>query len=403
MVAQHAQMNTQASPRRSMSADTNGYNLRMPTRRTSHGQPQNLDQPATWRWDIFCRVIDNHGDLGVCWRLSADLAARGHQVRLWVDDASALAWMAPAGHPRVQVLPWRDHPLDAGDAPGDVVIEAFGCELPPSYQAALADATKVRPHHPPVWINLEYLSAETYVERSHGLPSPVMAGPAKGLTKWFFYPGFTPRTGGLLREPGMDADWRNAPTAEHATRPRSTRALRISLFCYEPPALTAWLHGLSRASHPSHLWVAAGRSQAAVRRSLPAGHRHGASLNLRHLPYLTQAGYDRLLRHADLNVVRGEDSLVRALWAGRPLVWHIYPQDDGAHHAKLEAFLSLSQAPDSLKDYHRRWNDDQPQPLPELTPQLLSPWRDWAKALRQRLLAQPDLTTQLIAFVAGKR
>jgi len=126
-------------------------------------------------------------------------------------------------------------------------------------------------------------------------------------------------------------------------------------------------------------------------------------LNLRHLPYLTQAGYDRLLRHADLNVVRGEDSLVRALWAGRPLVWHIYPQDDGAHHAKLEAFLSLSQAPDSLKDYHRRWNDDQPQPLPELTPQLLSPWRDWAKALRQRLLAQPDLTTQLIAFVAGKR
>jgi uncharacterized repeat protein (TIGR03837 family) len=235
------------------------------------------------------------------------------------------------------------------------------------------------------------------------LPSPVMAGPAKGLTKWFFYPGFTPRTGGLLREPSMDADWRNAPTAEHATRPSSTRALRISLFCYEPPALPAWLQGLSQGRHLTHLWVAAGRSQTAVRRCLPSGHRHGAALNLRHLPYLTQAGYDGLLRHADLNFVRGEDSLVRALWAGRPLVWHIYPQDDGAHHDKLEAFLSLSQAPDSLKDYHRRWNADQPQPLPELTPQLLCSWRDWAQALRQRLLAQPDLTTQLIAFVAGKR
>ncbi|HEY0886111.1 MAG TPA: elongation factor P maturation arginine rhamnosyltransferase EarP, partial [Ramlibacter sp.] len=20
-------------------------------------------------WDIFCKVIDNHGDIGVCWRL----------------------------------------------------------------------------------------------------------------------------------------------------------------------------------------------------------------------------------------------------------------------------------------------------------------------------------------------
>ena len=61
-------------------------------------------------WDIFCRVIDNHGDLGVCWRLSCDLAARGQQVRLWVDDASALQWMASGALqgevPDVRVLPW---------------------------------------------------------------------------------------------------------------------------------------------------------------------------------------------------------------------------------------------------------------------------------------------------------
>ncbi|MEO7887531.1 MAG: elongation factor P maturation arginine rhamnosyltransferase EarP, partial [Polaromonas sp.] len=43
------------------------------------------------QWDIFCKVIDNFGDIGVCWRLAADLASRGHKVRLWVDDASALA------------------------------------------------------------------------------------------------------------------------------------------------------------------------------------------------------------------------------------------------------------------------------------------------------------------------
>ena len=58
-------------------------------------------------WDIFCKVIDNHGDIGVCWRLATQLAARGHEVRLWVDDAAALDWMAPGGHDRVQVLAWK--------------------------------------------------------------------------------------------------------------------------------------------------------------------------------------------------------------------------------------------------------------------------------------------------------
>jgi uncharacterized repeat protein (TIGR03837 family) len=93
-------------------------------------------------WDIFCRVIDNHGDLGVCWRLSADLASRGHSIRLWVDDASALVWMAPDAKPNAEgraqlitttgsvvVRAWHDA-LHGLDQPSDVWVEAFGCELP---------------------------------------------------------------------------------------------------------------------------------------------------------------------------------------------------------------------------------------------------------------------------------
>ena len=157
-----------------------------------------FDPPSSpsLRWDIFCRVIDNHGDLGVCWRLCADLAQRGHTVRLWVDDASALAWMAPQGCTGVAVHVWPTSNNDYPDC-ADVVIEAFGCELPEHVQSTIA--AKQSP--PVVWINLEYLSAEDFVERCHGLPSPVMSGPAKGCTKWFFYPGFTPATGGLLCEP----------------------------------------------------------------------------------------------------------------------------------------------------------------------------------------------------------
>ena len=159
-------------------------------------------------WDIFCRVIDNHGDIGVCWRLSRDLVKRGHQVRLWVDDASALTWMAPEGlsaWPAVTLRAWQEAE-DAARiqdlAAGDIVIEAFGCELPAPFVARM-----VRPS-PPVWINLEYLSAEAYVERCHGLRSPVCSGPGAGLNKWFFYPGFTEATGGLMREPDLLTDSR---------------------------------------------------------------------------------------------------------------------------------------------------------------------------------------------------
>lgn len=110
----------------------------------AHPAPQATpDQPSLW-WDVFCRVIDNHGDLGVLWRLSRQLARRGQRVRLWVDDASALQWMAPEGEPGVQVLPWSlsesRHTVQDADAwpRADVWVEGFGCEISPEFIAAHA-------------------------------------------------------------------------------------------------------------------------------------------------------------------------------------------------------------------------------------------------------------------------
>ena len=371
-------------------------------------------------WDIFCRVIDNHGDLGVCWRLSCDLAARGQQVRLWVDDASALQWMAPGALqgevPGVRVLPWTqpiDPALLASLPASNVWVEAFGCEIAPEFIAACAcpssaggrfDSTSM-----PTWINLEYLSAEPWVERMHALPSPVQHGPAAGRTKWFFYPGFTPHTGGLLREQDLaarrqafdGAAWLQAQGID-------ARGERItSLFCYEPPPLGALLRQLDTATTPTHLLVTAGRAARAVARCLEdendlqrlSGQRE--QLSLSYLPHLTQRAYDELLWACDVNFVRGEDSLVRALWAGAPLVWHIYPQpEDDAHHAKLGAFLDWLQAPASLRRFHHVWNGIEAGPLPEID---LPGWRACVQAARQRLLEQPDLGTQLIGFVAQKR
>ena len=377
-------------------------------------------------------MIDNHGDLGVCWRLARDLSARGQHVRLWVDDASALAWMAPGALqgdvPGVQVLPWasaQDAQAVAAltaSAPARAWAEAFGCEIPPEFIAAGAGATSAGGRfdpQQPVWLNLEYLSAEPYVERMHALPSPVLHGPAAGWTKWFFYPGFTPRTGGLLREadlPARQAGFdRAAWLREHGIDWRGERL--ASLFCYEPTALPALLMQWANSTHapePTRLLVTAGRATAAVRHAVEQENglqrllQERQQLSISYLPHLPQTAYDELLWACDLNFVRGEDSLVRALWAGRPFAWQIYPQpEDDAHHAKLHAFLDWLQAPPSLRRFHDAWNDVHPTGQP--APPLLLPdaaeaaaWQAAAQAARARLLAQPSLAEQLIGFVQEK-
>lgn len=347
--------------------------------------PNPLPAQPPLRWDIFCRVIDNHGDAGVCWRLCVDLASRGQHVRLWIDDPSPLTWMAPQGAPGVAVHRW-DSDFHLGDAvPGDVWIEAFGCELPEAFVAARQTT--------PAWLNLEYLSAEPYVERMHRLPSPVMRGPGAGLSKWFFYPGFTERTGGLLREPDLMARRQGFDAARWLTsHSLPTDGRRITLFCYEPASLPKVM-----AQADAHWLVTPGRPARAVERiAQKAGQVHP-------LPWLTQHDFDHLLWASDFNAVRGEDSLVRALWAGQPFVWHIYPQDDDAHHAKLDAFLDWMDAPPSLRTFHRHWNgiDTRDAGWPGWA--TVDGWRDCVLAARARLLAQPDLTEQLQRFVLEKR
>ena len=372
-------------------------------------------------FDIFCKVIDNHGDLGVCWRLCCELARRGQSVRLWVDDASALTWMAPQGQPGVTVHAWTEPLKLQGITPGEVLVEAFGCEVAPEFIAAFASSTK-----PKAWINLEYLSAEPYVERSHGLPSPVMGGLGKGLTKHFFYPGFTARTGGLLREADLKQHQQNFDAAAWlqslGVPPSAER--RISLFCYEPQALGQLLAQLQASEQATQLLVTAGRAQAAVAAWLKAqGHEvpWGSSqpMNMRDfklegfklghlaiyaLPYLTQHDYDHLLWACDMNFVRGEDSVVRAFGSGAPLVWHIYPQDDDAHHAKLLAFLKQMQLSDAWCEFHQVWNGLQAGPLPMLDALLDALRGETAdfKRAADALWQQDDLSTQLLAFVQAK-
>ena len=355
-------------------------------------------------WDIFCQVVDNYGDIGVCWRLAADLAARGQQVRLWLDDGSALQWMAPLGCPGVTVLPWPSQQLP--DPAGDVLLETFGCQIPSLFLGAVADKARNTGRVIP-WINLEYLSAEPYVRRSHGLPSPVLSGPGQGLVKHFFYPGFTTGTGGLLRETQLlqrQANFRPENWLRQQGLTRGPGEQLVSLFCYEPKALTTLLDLLARPGQASQLLVTAGRAAQAVRTVLQyknqaqAQWNQAQNLTINYLPYLSQDDFDHLLWSCDLNFVRGEDSLVRALWAGQPLVWQIYPQQDAAHHDKLDAFLDQIQAPTSLRKFHQSWNEVDDLPLIQFD---LADWTQSLRLSRAKLLQQSDLSSQLLAFVHG--
>ena len=376
------------------------------------------------KWDIFCNVVDNFGDIGVCWRLACNLAARGKRVRLWVDDVSPLAWMAPSGHPNVEVIDCSNgatsHPQTEL---GDVLIDTFDCEFAINLIATQAINTSTRSQFSPlkssiqpVWLNLEYLTAESFAERAHTLPYVHHSGAAQGWTQRYFYPGFNERTGGLLRETDLferqkvfdRAAWLRQILAPDQLSFSETTTY-VSLFCYEPAVLESLIDQLSAKETQTCLLVTAGRAAAAVKaifefkkRFQPA-YLLSEMLLILYLPQFSQTDYDHLLWSCDLNFVRGEDSLVRAIWAAKPFIWQIYPQHDGVHHAKLDVFLTMMDAPTSLKTAHIAWNASaaklKSDPSLPTFPQLdLPTWAQSAEKLSNKLRLHTDLATNLIAF-----
>jgi len=354
------------------------------------------------RWSLFCRVVDNFGDIGFAWRLAADLAGRGEAVRLAVDDARALAWMAPEGAAGVEVVVWDD----ATAAQSDVLVETFGCGWPDAVAAQLASGA-LRP----LCVNVEHLSAEAFVERSHGLPSPRFTAEGEPLPTWYFYPGFGEGTGGLLREPSL-LQRRQAFGDGRAWLARRGLGRRdgercVSLFCYRNAALESLLDALS--AEPTLLLLTPGPASEQALVQLGPGLQRGR-LRAALLPALTQDDFDRLLWSCDLNLVRGEDSLVRAIWAGAPFVWQAYVQDDAAHSAKLAAFVDrfLVDAPAGLAASLRRvfaaWNGlAGPATMRGIDWPDADAWAGHCRHWRDRLAARPDLGTELLGFVASKR
>ncbi|MGY3870776.1 elongation factor P maturation arginine rhamnosyltransferase EarP [Aeromonas crassostreae] len=379
-------------------------------------------------WDIFCTVVDNFGDIGVTWRLARQLEQEGHgQVRLWVDDLASFARICPGLDPAqdgqwvddIYVQHWHET-LPADVVPARVVIEAFACELPAPFIACMAEQTT-----PPCWINLEYLCAEAWVEDCHGLASPRRVG-SKRLDKYFFFPGFTAKTGGLLCEQGLIAErdrWQQdeaglaAYWASLGLPPKEESELRISLFAYESEAIRSLVIDWQASPTPITLLLPLGRAVPDVLRGLglegetvqPGDLLRAGSLAVKLLPMTSQTGYDRLLWSCDLNLVRGEDSFVRAQWSARPFLWHIYPQEEQAHMVKLDSFLDhyLAGLPQETASWLRAFNHalNQGENTRELWgqwPRHCAGWRQYGRDWSQKLHRDGDLVTRLMKFLESR-
>lgn len=396
-----------------------------------------LDKTQSTSLAIFCKVVDNFGDIGICWRLARQLQQEhGIAVTLWVDDLPSFQRICPDVEINVEIQQlagvmvhqWPDHErvFTVADV-ADIVIEFFGCDIPAGYIAAMAECNPR-----PVWLNLEGLSAEEWVEGCHTLPSP---HPRLPLTKYFFFPGFTNKTGGLLCESSLEEQRRQFQSdqavmttflGQFGVAPTEMASLKVSLFCYPqapvPALFDAWQSGDTAITCLVPEGVAVESIQAFIggdagaQARVGAAHTRGA-LTVRVLPFVPQSDYDRLLWACDLNFVRGEDSFVRAQWAGKPFVWHIYPQDEELHHKKLRAFLQRYSANasgdiESLTAFSLRWNGAGTENMEEqvdwsaLWPQFQTDMPKFARRSaewRRQMGANGDMASNLLKFVRSLR
>lgn len=365
--------------------------------------------------DIFCHVIDNFGDAGVCWRLARGLSEEeGFRVTLYIDDAVTLSKITsgvPAELPAsgaeslgILVRRWEDSETAV---PSDVVIETFGCWLPDRFEEAIARETLHG--HKVAWLNLEYLSAEDWVEECHGLPSP---HPRLPVTKTFLFPGFTRRTGGVMIENGLlDARDRFSATDRHslleALGAREPDApFNLFFFSYPTAPIAQLAEALASDPRPVQVIAAPGRAGEMLGEAL--SRLNPPQVTFSPVPAVPQESFDRVLWACDALIIRGEDSFVRAQLAGKPFLWTIYPQEEDTHIVKLNAFLdrmAVEYGEDAARVWRETslgWNQA------SLTPGLWSRFRDLTPELTRgsllwsHHLASLGSLTRAVATAAKK-
>lgn len=365
-------------------------------------------QKNTIGCDIFCDVIDNFGDAGVCWRLARDIKKeRSWNIRFYINNLKTLAAIEPridrekakqhtAG---IEILKWE---FAERESPSDIVIETFGCRIPTSFERRIAERNPSS-----IWINLEYLSAEDWVEGCHMLPSP---HPQYGTKKYFFFPGVTNKTGGLICETDLIENRQLFKREKEVFLKKlgadTENPFNTFVFCYPSAPLKILVEAFASDPKPMQLLLASGGAGKEIR-ELAKPYPHISCVPL---PMLPQTDFDKLLWVADSLIIRGEDSFARAQLAGKPFIWNIYPQTEETHIQKLIAFedrlipfyspknfkllkeinLAFNKGDSSFIDLWPQWRGA----TPELT--------NSAEAWEENLHSVGSLTENLCKFIESK-
>lgn len=272
--------------------------------------------------DVFCDVIDNFGDAGVCLRLCRDFSKKNFEVRLFCNNVNILNKITNSednSNRFLSLLSWSDNINDY--IPAEVVIQAFSVRLPEEL------IKKIKTKKSTV-VNLEYLTAEPFAEDCHKLPSY-----SDGIESYFFFPGFTKKTGGVVIEDSF---------LNKIKKKKSEESKSITLFSYENEKVKTVVNSLSKKNLILNIFEGKGLNNFnnLFKLNLKTGDQFKLNeITVNVLPMVSQDEYDSYLIDSYINLVRGEDSIVRAMLTGNPFLWHIYPQEENAHKVKIDALF----------------------------------------------------------------
>jgi uncharacterized repeat protein (TIGR03837 family) len=309
--------------------------------------------------DIFCHVIDNFGDIGVAYRFAKEFKKKNPycSTRLFVDNMEILGQICPFINASKAVQEYEsityinslniDKEFVERQGVADVLVEMFACEIPEIVMDNAFTKSKLL-------INLDYLSAEDWVEGYHLKESLLPKGTLK---KYFFMPGITINTGGLILNPELEdnrselgskrLDFLNSILKNFGKQVETTdNCLFGSVFTYLRN-FDNFIRDLSKTDKDVYLFIFGGKSKDGILSSLkksPVENPDSNCIKLKNInfllmPFLEQSKYDLLLCHCDFNLVRGEDSLARAVLSAKPFIWNAYLQDNKYQEVKVKALL----------------------------------------------------------------
>ena len=278
--------------------------------------------------DIFCQVIDNYGDVGVAYRLAREFKRvyPNKKLRFVINKTEELNLIRKSED--IEIILYKD--ISKIENSADLIIESFGCEIPKKYMDKALKNLKLI-------INLEYFSAEKWVDDFH-LQESFLGG---NLKKYFFIPGLSEKSGGIL----LDNEFLERKKKVEANKEYYLEKFGIkekydligSVFSYEKN-FDSLIEELKKLGKKIILLILSEKTQKNFIKYFDNGNNYD-KIKFVKLPFFTYDKYEELLALCDFNLVRGEDSFVRALLLGKPFLWHIYPQDENTHIEKLESFL----------------------------------------------------------------